>query len=82
MASLRPRTISEYLRIPLGRKVMLGFVFILVLASIAIALHRIPDSYESHATIVVANGEIDRQERDAQVVLASSQMTSQANLER
>jgi len=81
VASLRPRTISEYLRIPLGRKLMLGFVFILVLASIAIALHRIPDSYESNATIVVANGEIDRQERDAQVVLASSQMTSQANLE-
>jgi uncharacterized protein involved in exopolysaccharide biosynthesis len=81
VASLRPRTITEYLAIPLERKALMIFVFILVLASIAIAIHRVPDSYESRATIVVANGAIDRQERDAQVVLASSQMTSQSNLE-
>jgi len=81
VASLRPRTIPEYLRVPLGRKILVIFVFTVLLASIAIALHRIPDSYESTATVVVSNGEVDRQERDAQVVLASSEMTSQSNLE-
>jgi uncharacterized protein involved in exopolysaccharide biosynthesis len=81
MEILRPRGLFEYLKI-LWRKKLLIF---LVAASVAIAIsqsiRRIPNVYESHASIAISNqGNHERLPSRPSLSALSQQMTSQGNL--
>jgi polysaccharide biosynthesis transport protein len=83
METLRPRGLFEYLGI-FWRKKLLIF---LVAASVSIAttqiIRRIPNIYESHASIVISNqsnGNDDRSPSSPSLAALTQQMTSQGNL--
>jgi protein tyrosine kinase modulator len=83
MEILRPRGLSEYLRILWRKKLLI----ILVAASVSIAtfliIRRIPNVYESHALIVISNqgnGNNDPSLSSPPLSALTERMTSQGNL--
>src|SRR5262245_24619842 len=83
MEILRPRGLSEYLRILWRKKLLV----ILVAASVSVAafliIRRIPNVYESHALIVISNqgnGNNDPSLSSPPLSALTERMTSQGNL--
>ncbi|HEU0180141.1 MAG TPA: hypothetical protein VFV58_38380 [Blastocatellia bacterium] len=81
MEIMRPRSLFEYLGILWGKKPLI----FLVAASISIAtlqiIRRIPNIYESHASIVITNqGNDDRLPSSPPLTALTQRMTSQGNL--
>src|SRR5262245_28285303 len=81
MGILRPRGLFEYLGILWRKKLLI----ILVAASVSIAtmliIRRIPNVYESHASIVISNqGNNDHLPSSPTLTALTQRMTSQGNL--
>jgi uncharacterized protein involved in exopolysaccharide biosynthesis len=83
MEILRPRSLFEYFGILWRKKLLI----VLVAASVSIAtfliIRRIPNIYESHASIVISNqgsGSDDRLLSSPPLAALTQQMTSQGNL--
>jgi uncharacterized protein involved in exopolysaccharide biosynthesis len=81
MASFRSRSFSEYLQIIWRRKLLIFLITAGMLISTFFVISRLPDVYESRATVVVASQQNDRQSVNAQVAAATEQITSRAFLE-
>ena len=81
MRHTRTRTLSDYLQILWRRKLMLLLVFVPLLVIAFLIIAKMPDVYESRASIVVANHQSDRQAVIARVAAATERLTSRAFLE-
>lgn len=81
MASFRPRTFTEYLQVIWRRKLMIFLVSALMLISTFFVISRIPDVYESRASVVVAGPQEDRQAVATRVASITERLTSRSYLE-
>jgi uncharacterized protein involved in exopolysaccharide biosynthesis len=81
MPSFRPRTFTEYLQLVWQRKLLVFFVSAAMLLATFIIVRRIPDQYQSKATIVVAGSQDDRNATAARVMTITERIYSRAFLE-
>src|SRR5262249_55036679 len=81
MPSFRPRTFTEYLQLIWHRKLLFLLVFTAVMIATYIIVRRIPDQYQSKATIVIAGTQDDRVATAARVMTISERVYSRAFLE-
>lgn len=81
MPSFRPRTFTEYLQLVWHRKVLFLLVFTAMLVATYVIVRRIPDQYQSKATIVIAGSQDDRVATAARVMTITERVYSRAFLE-
>lgn len=81
MASFRSRTFTEYLQIIWRRKLVLFFIAAVMLISTFLVIDRLPNVYESRASIVISGKQNDRQEVNARVAATTERLTSLAFLD-
>src|SRR5215831_5281315 len=81
MTSYRPRSISEYVRILLSRKFLLLLAVGSMLAGTLAVIRRIPDSYQSNASIVITDSGEGRDLVSGRVAAAIERLSSRAFLE-
>jgi succinoglycan biosynthesis transport protein ExoP len=81
MNSYRPRSIAEYLRLLSSRKYLFVLAGGAMLAACLLVVHRIPDTYESSASIVVTGKDEDRQMVGSRVAAATQRLSSREFLE-
>jgi uncharacterized protein involved in exopolysaccharide biosynthesis len=83
MESLRPRGLIEYFDIFWRKKLLIFLVAAPVVIAAFLVIRRIPNLYESHASIVISdrgNGNDDRLLPEASLAALTQQMTSYGNL--
>ncbi|MFY9587546.1 MAG: Wzz/FepE/Etk N-terminal domain-containing protein, partial [Actinomycetota bacterium] len=81
MASFRSRTFTEYLQIIWRRKLLIFLLFTGMLISTFLVIERLPNVYESRATVVTSGTVSDRQAVNARVAATTERLTSRAFLE-
>lgn len=81
MTSFRSRTFTEYLEILWRRKLLIFLIMAGMLISTFFVIERLPNVYESHATVVTSGIQGDRQAVNARVVATTERLTSRAFLE-
>lgn len=81
MTSFRSRTLTEYLQIIWRRKLLIFFVAVGMLISTFLLIERLPNIYESRATLVTSASLADRQAVNARVAATTERLTSRAFLE-
>jgi uncharacterized protein involved in exopolysaccharide biosynthesis len=81
MPSFRPRTFTEYLQLIWHRKLLFFLVSMSMLLATFVIVRRIPDQYQSKASIVVAGSQDDRSATAARVTTISEKIYSRAFLE-
>src|ERR1700733_14755567 len=81
MNNYRPRSIAEYLRLLSSRKYLFVLAGGAMLAACLLVVHRIPDTYESPASIVVTGKDEDRQMVGSRVAAATQRLSSREFLE-
>jgi len=81
MTSFRSRTLSEYLLIIWRRKLLVFLLATGMLISTFLVIDRLPNIYESRATVVTSGASSDRQAVNARVAAATERLTSRAFLE-
>ncbi|HWP43175.1 MAG TPA: Wzz/FepE/Etk N-terminal domain-containing protein, partial [Blastocatellia bacterium] len=81
MASFRPRTLTEYMQLFWRRRWLILSVTVIMLISTFFIISRIPDVYESRASIVVAGAHNDWAEVNARFAALSERLTSRSFLE-
>jgi len=83
MENLRPRGLFEYFEILWRKKLLIFLVAASVLIATSLIIRRIPNIYESHASIVISNpgnGGDERLSSSPSLAALTQQMTSQGNL--
>ena len=81
MSSYRPRTLPEYLQVIWSRKWLLFLIVAVMLISTFVVINRIPDQYQSTASVVVAGNQEDRQAVSARVATVTERINSRSFLE-
>ncbi|MEN3332509.1 MAG: protein tyrosine kinase modulator [Blastocatellia bacterium] len=81
MPSFRPRTFTEYLQLIWHRKLLFFLVFMSMLLATFVIVRRIPDQYQSKASIVIAGSQDDRAATAARVTTTTERVYSRAFLE-
>jgi uncharacterized protein involved in exopolysaccharide biosynthesis len=81
MSSYRPRTLTEYLQVIWRRKLLFFLVTAVLLISTFIVISRIPDVYQSSASVVVAGKQEDRQVISSRVATITERINSRSFLE-
>jgi uncharacterized protein involved in exopolysaccharide biosynthesis len=81
MASFRPRTLTEYFQLFWRRKALILSVAAIMLVSTFFIISRIPDTYESRASVVVAGPHTDWQTVGARFAAITERLTSRSFLE-
>ena len=81
MTSYRPRSVSEYVRILLSRKFLLLLAVGSMLAGTLAVIKRIPDSYQSTASIVITDSGEGRDLVSGRVASAVERLSSRSFLE-
>ncbi|HSE98851.1 MAG TPA: Wzz/FepE/Etk N-terminal domain-containing protein [Blastocatellia bacterium] len=81
MASFRPRTLTEYVQIFWRRKGLILSVAVVILISTFFIISRVPDYYESRASVVVAGMQTDWQSVAPRVAAITERLTSRSFLE-
>src|SRR5215216_4888278 len=81
MSSYRPRTLTEYLQVIWRRKLLFFLVAAVLLISTFIVIARIPDVYQSSASVVVAGKQEDRQIIASRVATITERINSRSFLE-
>jgi uncharacterized protein involved in exopolysaccharide biosynthesis len=81
MASFRSRTFTEYLQIIWRRKLLIFLITTGMLISTFLIIDRLPNVYESQATVVISGQQGDRQAINSRVAAARESLTSRAFLE-
>src|SRR6266498_1047744 len=81
MTSFRSRTFTEYLEIIWRRKLLIFLLAMGMLISTFLVIERLPNVYESRATVVTSGALTDRQVVNARVAAATERLTSRAFLE-
>ena len=81
MASIRPRSISEYAQMLWRRKLLFLAVAGATMIAAFVIINRLPDIYESRASVVVTSKMEDRQSIADRVAAARERLSSRAHLE-
>lgn len=81
MGSFRPRTMTEYLLILWRRKVLFTLVVLAVLIATYAAISRIPNVYQSSASVVVAGKQEDRSAIASRVTTITEKLNSRTYLQ-
>ena len=81
MPSFRPRTFTEYLQLIWQRKLLFFLVTLAMLLATFVIVRRIPDQYQSKASIVIAGGQDDRAVTAARVATITEKVYSRDFLE-
>lgn len=81
MGSFRPRTISEYLLILWRRKLLFTLVVLAMLIATYAAISRIPNVYQSSASVVVAGKQEDRNAIASRVTTITEKLNSRSFLQ-
>ncbi len=81
MGSFRPRTITEYLLILWRRKLLFTLVVLAMLIATYVAISRIPNVYQSSASVVVAGKQEDRSAIASRVTTITEKLTSRSFLQ-
>ena len=81
MTSFRSRTFSEYLEIIWRRKLLIFLLASVMLISTFLVIDRLPNVYESHATVVTSGAFTDRAAVNARVAASTERLASRAFLE-
>lgn len=81
MSSYRPRSISEYLQVIWRRRLLFFLVAAVLLISTFIVIARMPDVYQSTASVVVAGKQEDRQIVSSRVTTITERINSRSFLE-
>jgi uncharacterized protein involved in exopolysaccharide biosynthesis len=81
MTSFRSRTFTEYLQILWRRKLLIFLLAAGMLISTFLIIERLPNVYESRATVVTSGTQSDRQAVNARVAATTERLTSRAFLE-
>ncbi|MFL6277583.1 MAG: GumC family protein [Blastocatellia bacterium] len=81
MPSFRPRTFTEYLQLIWRRKLLFLLVFTAMLLATWIIVRRMPDQFQSQASIVIAGSQDDRAATAARVTTTIEKLYSRAFLE-
>jgi uncharacterized protein involved in exopolysaccharide biosynthesis len=81
MPSFRPRTFTEYIQLIWQRKLVFFLVFMAMLLATFVIVRRIPDQYQSKASIVIAGSQDDRSATAARVTTITEKIYSRAFLE-
>jgi uncharacterized protein involved in exopolysaccharide biosynthesis len=81
MPSFRPRTFTEYLQLIWHRKLLFFLVSMSMLLATFVIVRRIPDQYQSKASIVIAGSQDDRSATAARVTTTTEKLYSRAFLE-
>src|SRR5215216_4523423 len=81
MSSYRPRTLTEYLQVIWRRKLLFFLVAAVLLISTFIVIARIPDVFQSSASVVVAGKQEDRQVIASRVATITERINSRSFLE-
>jgi len=81
MASFRSRTLTEYAQIIWRRRLLIFLIATGMLISSFLVIDRLPNVYESQASVVVASPQGDRPTINSQVNATTERLTSRAFLE-
>jgi protein tyrosine kinase modulator len=81
MGNFRPRTFTEYLLILWRRKVLFSLVTLAVFIATYAAISKIPDVYQSSATVVVASKQEDRSAIASRVATITEKLNSRSFLQ-
>ncbi len=81
MGSFRPRTMTEYLLILWRRKALFTLVVLAVLIATYAAISRIPNVYQSSASVVVAGKQEDRNAIASRVTTITEKLNSRTYLQ-
>jgi uncharacterized protein involved in exopolysaccharide biosynthesis len=81
MPSFRPRTFTEYLQLIWQRKLLFFLVTLAMLLATFIIVRRIPDQYQSKASIVITGSQDDRAGTAARVATMTEKVYSRDFLE-
>lgn len=81
MASFRSRTLTEYAQIIWRRKLLIFLIAVGMLISTFLMIERLPNVYESQASVVIAGLQNDRQTVNSRVAATTERLTSRAFLE-
>lgn len=81
MPSFRPRTFTEYIQLIWQKKLVFFLVSMAMLLATFIIVRRIPDQYQSKASIVIAGTQDDRSATAARVTTTTEKLYSRAFLE-
>src|SRR5688572_29887475 len=81
MSSYRPRSVSEYLQVIWRRRLLFFLVAVVLLISTFIVIARMPDVYQSTASVVVAGKQEDRQIVASRFTTITERITSRSFLE-
>src|ERR1044071_530594 len=81
MASFRSRTLTEYAQIIWRRRLLIFLIATGMLISSFLVIDRLPNVYESQASVVIASPKSDRPTISGQVNATTERLTSRAFLE-
>lgn len=81
MSSYRPRSLSEYAQVIWRRRLLFFLVAAVLLISTFIVIARMPDLYQSTASVVVAGKQEDRQIISSRVTTITERINSRSFLE-
>lgn len=81
MSSYRPRSLSEYAQVIWRRKLLFFLIAAILLISTFIVIARMPDIYQSTASVVVAGKQEDRQIISSRVTTITERINSRSFLE-
>lgn len=81
MASIRPRSFSEYLQLFWRRKWLFLFAAGATMLAAFVIINRLPDTYESKATVVVTGKQDERQALADRVAAVRERLSSRSLLE-
>jgi uncharacterized protein involved in exopolysaccharide biosynthesis len=81
MSSYRPRSLSEYVQVIWRRRLLFFLVAAVLLISTFIVIARMPDFYQSTASVVVAGKQEDRQIIASRVTTITERINSRSFLE-
>ena len=81
MESFRSRTFTEYVQVIWRRKLLIFLISAVMMLSTYYVINRLPNVYESRATVVISGQQNERQAVNARVAVATEEMTSRAFLE-
>lgn len=81
MTGFRSRTFTEYVQILWRRKLMIFLIAAGMLISTFLIIDRLPDIYESKATVVTSGLQADRQAVNSRVAATTERLTSRSFLE-
>ncbi|HKG22658.1 MAG TPA: Wzz/FepE/Etk N-terminal domain-containing protein [Blastocatellia bacterium] len=81
MGTFRPRSVTEYLQVLWRRKLLIFLVAAVLLISTFFVISKIPDIYESRASVVVAAQQADREAISSRVAAITERLTSRSFLE-